>query len=141
MYWRVLYSLGCHLWVFCCTSTDPPCGWNTVQSVEICIRQYPVSQSKNSRVYAVFPLEHFLPSSMAGSLCRLCHLPQEADYQTVKDRGKWNSKTEFILSVAGAIIGLGNVWRFPYLCYKNGGGEYFVTTFVWVWPPLNKSTS
>uniref|UniRef100_A0A674ND66 Transporter n=1 Tax=Takifugu rubripes TaxID=31033 RepID=A0A674ND66_TAKRU len=43
-----------------------------------------------------------------------------------KERGKWDSKLEFILTVAGHIIGLGNVWRFPYLCYKNGGGVFFI---------------
>lgn len=41
----------------------------------------------------------------------------------MEERGQWSNKVEFILSVAGSIIGLGNMWRFPYLCYKNGGGE------------------
>uniref|UniRef100_A0A8C1YEA3 Transporter n=1 Tax=Cyprinus carpio TaxID=7962 RepID=A0A8C1YEA3_CYPCA len=48
------------------------------------------------------------------------------DKKVVNERGQWNNKVEFVLSVAGEIIGLGNVWRFPYLCYKNGGGAFFV---------------
>uniref|UniRef100_A0A673J0X4 Transporter n=1 Tax=Sinocyclocheilus rhinocerous TaxID=307959 RepID=A0A673J0X4_9TELE len=47
-------------------------------------------------------------------------------------RGQWSSKVEFILAVAGQIIGLGNVWRFPYLCYKNGGGVFFIPYVVFL---------
>lgn len=37
-------------------------------------------------------------------------------------RKGWGNKMEYILATIGFAVGLGNVWRFPYLCQKNGGG-------------------
>ncbi|PIN92802.1 hypothetical protein AB205_0033160 [Aquarana catesbeiana] len=55
----------------------------------------------------------------SDALCT--HSESLGSEEKMQDRGQWSNKIEFVLSVAGEIIGLGNVWRFPYLCYKNGG--------------------
>ncbi|XP_029926800.1 sodium- and chloride-dependent GABA transporter 2-like isoform X2 [Myripristis murdjan] len=63
-----------------------------------------------------------LNGSQGGKLSK----GSKAGKEALQARGQWASKAEFLLAVAGQIIGLGNVWRFPYLCYKNGGGVFFV---------------
>jgi hypothetical protein len=39
------------------------------------------------------------------------------------DRETWSRKVEYFFASLGYAVGLGNIWRFPYLCYRNGGGE------------------
>jgi len=52
---------------------------------------------------------------------------------TIRDepeRGHWGSKAEFILSCVGYSVGIGNVWRFPFLAYENGGGAFLIPYII-----------
>lgn len=58
---------------------------------------------------------------------------QISDKPDEEDRGQWGHKIEFILASIGLAVGLGNVWRFPYLCQKNGGGTHVNTKNRFIW--------
>ncbi|WP_054951357.1 sodium-dependent transporter [Numidum massiliense] len=44
----------------------------------------------------------------------------------MEQREQWGSRAGFILAAVGSAIGLGNIWRYPYIAYENGGGAFLI---------------
>ncbi|XP_034090918.1 sodium-dependent neutral amino acid transporter B(0)AT1-like [Gymnodraco acuticeps] len=64
-------------------------------------------------------------------------IPSHADLERMEkeeagDRPKWDNKAQYLLTCVGFCVGLGNVWRFPYLCQSHGGGAFMIPFLILV---------
>lgn len=55
---------------------------------------------------------------------------EKMETEEVGDRPKWDNKAQYILTCVGFCIGIGNVWRFPYLCQSHGGGAFLIPYLI-----------
>ncbi|KAF7656806.1 hypothetical protein LDENG_00035780 [Lucifuga dentata] len=62
-------------------------------------------------------------------------IPSHAELEMMEeeeagDRPKWDNKAQYLLTCVGFCVGLGNVWRFPYLCQSHGGGAFMIPFLI-----------
>nr|XP_057904030.1 sodium-dependent neutral amino acid transporter B(0)AT1-like isoform X2 [Doryrhamphus excisus] len=55
---------------------------------------------------------------------------ERMEKEEVGNRPKWDNKAQYILTCVGFCIGIGNVWRFPYLCQSHGGGAFLIPYLI-----------
>ncbi|XP_002665492.2 sodium-dependent neutral amino acid transporter B(0)AT1 [Danio rerio] len=55
---------------------------------------------------------------------------EKLELQEAGERPKWDNKAQYMLTCVGFCVGLGNVWRFPYLCQSHGGGAFMIPFLI-----------
>ncbi|KMQ91551.1 sodium-dependent transporter, partial [Lasius niger] len=53
-------------------------------------------------------------------------IPDVQVVESEKERATWNNSVEFLMSCIAMSVGFGNIWRFPFTAYENGGGAFLI---------------
>ena len=80
------------------------------------------------------PFFYFLPRSREAQKAETAYSRKKGSIfmsnQTNQETRQWGSRFGYLMVAAGAAIGLGNIWRFPYLAYQGGGGVFLVVYII-----------
>lgn len=68
--------------------------------------------------------EEKIPINNGAAKAKIPLIRVESRISAIISRQQWDSKMQFILSLISYAVGLGNIWRFPYLVQRSGGGKY-----------------
>ncbi|XP_033225106.1 sodium- and chloride-dependent transporter XTRP3 isoform X2 [Belonocnema kinseyi] len=90
-----------------------------------------VNPEKSRNGHELAPLNEGKPRS-GHNVSIVVPINQNARNQESEEgnRAEWSGKMQFFLSIIGYSVGLGNIWRFPYLCQQNGGGAFLIPFFI-----------
>ncbi|KXJ72615.1 hypothetical protein RP20_CCG017552 [Aedes albopictus] len=84
---------------------------------EIATISYPVSEKNHE-------------ASANGNVNDLSQPDASQSKNTDQNRPEWSNKLEFLMSCISMSVGLGNVWRFPFTAYENGGGAFLIPYLI-----------